>query len=204
MHAVSGKAAAAAVILVFLAGASYLFIYPPAFMATPTPLYTYTVNGSSISLSTNTTSAFTPADAVQVYIPYGGGENDDGATNFLPQVISVVIGVNNTVTWIESGPHRSQHSQQHWCVRFGRPIFRTSLYLHVHPGRDIPVLLLVPSHEWCGHRQESIGLSEPMRGRIGTPWAPEGFEPGSGRSQRTPLFREVSPEAGGAIGIYEA
>ena len=66
----------------------------------PTQVYAFTDYGNSISVSTSTTSAFTPPDAVQVYIPYGGGENDDGATNFLPQVISVVIGVNNTVTWI--------------------------------------------------------------------------------------------------------
>jgi len=64
-----------------------------------TDLYEYTNYGNSTSVST--TSAFTTTypNAVYVYVPYGGGENDDGATNFLPQIITVVIGVNNTVTW---------------------------------------------------------------------------------------------------------
>src|ERR1039458_6295037 len=100
MHAVSRSGAAAVVVLVIVAGAAYLYVDPTAFRSTPTQLYTFTDYGNSISTSTNTSSAFTPSDAVQVYIPYGGGENDDGATNFLPQVITVVIGVNNTVTWI--------------------------------------------------------------------------------------------------------
>jgi len=83
-----------------VAGATYLYVNPTAFTSASIQLYTFTNYGSSISISTNTTSAFTPPDAVQVYIPYGGGENDDGATNFLPQIVTVVIGVNNTVTWI--------------------------------------------------------------------------------------------------------
>jgi plastocyanin len=100
MHEVSRSAAAAVVVLVIVAGATYLYVNPTALRSTPTQLYTFTDYSNSISTSTNTSSAFTPSDAVQVYIPYGGGENDDGATNFLPQVITVVIGVNNTVTWI--------------------------------------------------------------------------------------------------------
>ena len=83
-----------------VAGAAYLYVNPAAFTSVRTQPYTFTNYGSSISISTNTTTAFTPPDAVQVYIPYGGGENDDGATNFLPQIITLVIGVNNTVTWI--------------------------------------------------------------------------------------------------------
>ncbi len=86
--------------MVLVAAAAYLFLNPTSFISAPSRLYTFTNYGNSMSTSTNTTSAFTPTDAVQVYIPYGGGENDDGATNFLPQAITVVIGVNNTVTWI--------------------------------------------------------------------------------------------------------
>ncbi len=86
--------------MVMVAGAAYLYVNPTAFTSAPTQLYPFTDSGSSVSISTNTTTAFTPPDAVQVYIPYGGGENDDGATNFLPQAITVMIGVNNTVTWI--------------------------------------------------------------------------------------------------------
>ncbi len=63
-------------------------------------LYSFTNYGGSISLSTTSVSTTTFPNAVYVYVPYGGGENDDGATEYLPQVITVVIGVNNTVTWV--------------------------------------------------------------------------------------------------------
>jgi len=100
MRAVSRSALVALVVLLIVAGAAYLLVNPAALTSAPPPLYTFTNNGNSISISANNTSAFTPSNAVQVYIPYGGGENDDGATEYLPQVITVVIGVNNTVTWI--------------------------------------------------------------------------------------------------------
>ena len=89
------------VFLLIVAGGAYLFVNR-ADISRPVlvELYTFTNGGNSISITTITTSVFTPPNAVQVYIPYGGGENDDGATNFLPQVITVVIGMNNTVTWI--------------------------------------------------------------------------------------------------------
>jgi len=35
-----------------------------------------------------------------VVIADGSGENDDGDTIFAPPIMTVVIGVNNTVTWI--------------------------------------------------------------------------------------------------------
>lgn len=100
VHSGSRGAAVAVVVLLIVAGGAYLYVNPTLFRPAPARFYTFTNNGSSISISTNTTSVYTPPDAVQVYVPYGGGENDDGATNFLPQVITVVIGVNNTVTWI--------------------------------------------------------------------------------------------------------
>jgi len=100
MRAGGRSAVAAVVFLLIVAGGAYLFVNRAAFASAPVELYTFTNYGNSISISTNTTSVYTPPDAVQVYIPYGGGENDDGATNFLPQVITVVIGMNNTVTWI--------------------------------------------------------------------------------------------------------
>ncbi|MGD0637492.1 MAG: plastocyanin/azurin family copper-binding protein [Nitrososphaerales archaeon] len=98
VHA-SGRGAAAVVVVLIVAGGAYLFLNPAMFGPASAQLYTFTNNGNSISTSTNTTSVYTAPDAVQVYIPYGGGENDDGATNFLPQVITLVIGINNTVTW---------------------------------------------------------------------------------------------------------
>jgi plastocyanin len=99
MRAVSRRAVAAVVALLIMAGAALLYVGSPAF-ASPSTRLSFTDYINSVSVSTNTTTAFTPPDAVQVYIPYGGGENDDGATEFLPQVITVVLGVNNTVTWI--------------------------------------------------------------------------------------------------------
>jgi plastocyanin len=99
MHTVSGGAVAAVAILVILVGATYLYANPQVFTSAPTQIYTFKNGGNPISTTIITTSVFTPPNAVQVYIPYGGGENDDGATQYLPQVITIVIGVNSTVTW---------------------------------------------------------------------------------------------------------
>ncbi len=99
MHTVSRGAVATVAILLILVGATYLYVNPQTFTPASTQGYTFTNGGNSFSTTIITTSVFTPPNAVQVYIPYGGGENDDGATNFLPQVITVVIGMNNTVTW---------------------------------------------------------------------------------------------------------
>jgi len=87
------------IVLVFAAGIAYLIAYPPSSTSGATVSsneLTYTNYGVSSSLSTNTTTAVAPANAVQVVIP---SDNGYPFSQFTPQVITVVIGVNNTVTW---------------------------------------------------------------------------------------------------------
>lgn len=57
------------------------------------------------TVSTTQTVPMTVLDAsrpgvVQVIIADGSGENDDGATRFDPPNMTLVLGVNNTVTWL--------------------------------------------------------------------------------------------------------
>ena len=90
------------ILLVVAAGAAYLYVDPSAiaFLSSQsTPPYTFTNYGNSTSTTMIATTVSTPPSAVQISVPYGGGENDDGATQYLPQDVVVVIGLNNTVTW---------------------------------------------------------------------------------------------------------
>jgi plastocyanin len=75
---------------------------------------------TSPEVSTSVTSATTSTQTVPMSVLAAGrpgtalvmifddsGENDDGATQFDPQTITIVLGVNNTVTWVnqDSIPH---------------------------------------------------------------------------------------------------
>ncbi len=87
------------IVLVFAAGIAYLIAYPPSSTSGATVSsneLSYTNYGATQSLTTNTTTAVTPANAVVVDIP---SDNGYPFAQFTPQVITVVIGVNNTVTW---------------------------------------------------------------------------------------------------------
>jgi plastocyanin len=99
MHAISRTIVAVVVIvLIFAAASGYLYAYPPASSKSTvaTSLETFTNFGVAPATSTNTTTATTSANAVYVYIPNDGGYP---FAQFTPQVITVVIGVNNTVVW---------------------------------------------------------------------------------------------------------
>jgi plastocyanin len=99
MHAISRTIVAVVVIvLIFAAASGYLYAYPPASSTSTvaTSLETYTNYGAAPATSTNTTTATTPGNAVYVDIPNDGGYP---FAQFTPQVITVVIGVNNTVVW---------------------------------------------------------------------------------------------------------
>ena len=67
---------------------------------------TTTSTATSTTSSTFTTSATTPAAAVHVSIPSGAG-TDTSSPGYSPDTITVVIGVNNTVEWVNNDnmPH---------------------------------------------------------------------------------------------------
>lgn len=100
-RAISGTSIAGVVLLVvvLVVGAAYLFANPPASGATASSgQYTFTNYGQVTSPSTASTSAAPTSPTItDVYIP-----NDNGYpfAPFQPQVVTVVIGVNNTVEWI--------------------------------------------------------------------------------------------------------
>ncbi len=61
-------------------------------------MYSFTNYGSITSISTTTTSvAVPPPNATYVYIPYGWGYP---YAQFEPGNVTVMIGVNNTVVWV--------------------------------------------------------------------------------------------------------
>ena len=105
MRGVGGASAAMLVVaIVVLAGVVSLYAASQAHAPQPTtsPVLsnsqTNTV-GTTLSAAMSTAIAV-PSGTIQVVIADGSGENDDGDTQFAPPVITVVIGVNNTVTWI--------------------------------------------------------------------------------------------------------
>ncbi|MHB2035250.1 MAG: cupredoxin domain-containing protein [Nitrososphaerales archaeon] len=63
-------------------------------------------NGSSVSTTTTTSSTSTNASNPEVSIEYGSAANTT-STYYSPPTITVVIGVNNTVTWVNNdiAPH---------------------------------------------------------------------------------------------------
>jgi plastocyanin len=102
-------------ILVILAAAAYLYANPPPSISgttqtsQSTQLYTFTNYGATTSLSTTSTSTAIPASAVYVYMPSDGGYP---FSQYTPQVVTVVIGVNNTVVWV------NQDSLVHNAIAF--------------------------------------------------------------------------------------
>lgn len=99
MHAISRTIVAVVVIvLIFAAVSGYLYAYPPASSTSTVAasLVTYTNFGVAPPTNTDTTTGAIPSNAVYVYIPSDGGYP---FAQFTPQVITVVIGVNNTVVW---------------------------------------------------------------------------------------------------------
>lgn len=97
------RAQVSAVVVVVLIGVVATLVYlnpPPSSAATTqsTQLYTFTNFGqtTSVSLATSTSTA-TPTNAVYVYIPDDGGYP---FAQYTPQVVTVVIGVNSTVVWV--------------------------------------------------------------------------------------------------------
>jgi plastocyanin len=103
-HAASRTVAALVVVaLTVLAGGTYFYaqaqVTSPSQTA-PTRAGVSTVGNASTAPSTSGTAAI-PTNAIQVVIPAVDGEpGSDGTDQFNPQFITVVIGVNNTVTWI--------------------------------------------------------------------------------------------------------
>jgi len=99
-----GATAVVILVLIMSVGAAYLYVSPKAITSAstiPVQPNTFTNHDSGATTSTTTTATTTLyTNGVQVVVADGSGENDDGGTRFDPAVINVVIGVNNTVTWI--------------------------------------------------------------------------------------------------------
>ena len=97
--AISGTVVGAVVVvvLILVAAAAYLFVFSPASAVTVSSKeYIFTNYDLNSTTTTNTTSIATAANAVQVDIP---SDNGYPFAQYTPQVVVVVIGVNNTVTW---------------------------------------------------------------------------------------------------------
>ena len=92
------------VVLIIVIGAAYLYVGSPVSTSattTPTQLRIFTNYNSGAMPTTTTSTTVTPdPNAIQVVMSAVNGEpGDDGNAQFNPQVITVVIGVNNTVIW---------------------------------------------------------------------------------------------------------
>lgn len=101
---ISGTSIAGVVLLVVVlaVAAAYLFANPPVSGATATAnQYSYTAYGQTTSTATSmaavTGTGAPPANAVYVYIPNDGGYP---FAPFEPSTITVVLGVNSTVVWV--------------------------------------------------------------------------------------------------------
>jgi plastocyanin len=99
-----GAVSAVIIVVIIIAAATYLYLNPPPAISgstqssQSTQLYTYTNYGATTSASLATSSATgIPANAVYVYMPADGGYP---FSQYTPQVITVIIGVNNTVVWV--------------------------------------------------------------------------------------------------------
>ena len=112
MRGAGGRFAALLVIaMVVTAAAAFLYATTRMVGAKATAAPELGVSVTSTVVTTPTVP-MTVVDAsrsgvVQVVIADDSGENDDGATRFDPPVITLVLGLNSTVTWInqDSIPH---------------------------------------------------------------------------------------------------
>lgn len=96
-----GPVTAVILVVVVIAVATLVYLNPPSSSTASTQstqLYTFTNFGqiTSVSLATASSSA-PPANAVYIYIPDDGGYP---FAQYTPQVVTVIIGVNNTVVWV--------------------------------------------------------------------------------------------------------
>ena len=103
---VSSRAAASAVLIVVLVAALGTLVYlnPPSSATASSQgayLYTFTnyLQTTSGNATTTTTATSVPANAVKVDMPDDGGYP---YSQYTPQQVTVVIGVNNTVLWTNS------------------------------------------------------------------------------------------------------
>jgi plastocyanin len=90
------------VILLVMAGVTYLALTSgPYTVVTPLPSTTSTSLASSgSSTATSSASSASPSPATtSVEIPKGAGTGPSAAPGYAPDKVTVVIGVNNTVTW---------------------------------------------------------------------------------------------------------
>jgi plastocyanin len=94
----STRAVASVVLVVVLIAALGTLIYlnPPSASSQNGNQLQYTNYGQTSSVSTTSTSTGVPSNAVMVNIPDDGGYP---YAQYTPQVITVIIGVNNTVLW---------------------------------------------------------------------------------------------------------
>jgi plastocyanin len=98
-----GAVSAVIIIVVIIAAATYLYLNPPPAISgstqssQSTQLYNYTNYGQTTSVSTTSTSTGIPSNAVYVYMP---SDNGYPFSQYTPQVITIIIGVNNTVVWV--------------------------------------------------------------------------------------------------------
>jgi plastocyanin len=95
MRAVSKALTAVAVVgLIFVLVVAYIYVSPQTSAASSTST---TISASLIT--TTSSAAPSGSDVVNVVIQYGDGYSDGAVSQFNPQVIVVVIGINNTVVW---------------------------------------------------------------------------------------------------------
>ncbi len=80
-------------------------------------------------------------------MPNGAG-NPNGAPGYAPDNLTLVIGVNNTVTWTnnDSAHHTvtSTKRPRGRVVRFGRHGSGSHVLIHFHRPRDLPIRLRLP------------------------------------------------------------
>jgi plastocyanin len=87
-----------------MAGVTYLALTAGPFTTvTPLPSTTTTLSTSSTSSSLSSSASASPV-TVSVSIPKGAGDGPQAAPGYAPDKITVVIGVNNTVTWTNNDP----------------------------------------------------------------------------------------------------
>lgn len=90
------------VILLVMAGVTYLaFTSGPLTLVTPLPSTTSTslASSSSSTAASSASSASPSPTTTSVEIPKGAGSGPSAAPGYAPDKVTVVIGVNNTVTW---------------------------------------------------------------------------------------------------------